>query len=119
MVVAAVPGRDRQEPGRAAVGVTPVLYEDGQLRIIQVTRPDTVHLNGDVDITNSPAVADVLTRVAARCGRVVVDTTGLRFIDISGWRVLIGPGTEPTCVRPRLINIAPCVERLTRRLQDT
>lgn len=95
-----------------------VLYEDGQLRIIQVTRSDTVRLDGDVDITNSPAVADVLTRVAERCGQVVVDTTGLRFIDISGWRVLIGPGTDPACVRPRLINIAPCVERLTRRLQE-
>lgn len=115
MLVAAVPERDGHRPGSLTTKGTPVLYEDEQLRIIQASPPDTVLLNGDVDITNSSAVADVFTRVSDRCGRVMVDTTGLRFIDISGWRVLIAPDADPPR-RPLLLNVAPCVERLTRRM---
>lgn len=37
-------------------------------------------------------------------------------VDISGWPVLIGSGAGPARVRPRLVNVAPCVERLAKRL---
>jgi anti-anti-sigma factor len=105
--------------GRTAQTISPeaslVLYEDHQLSVVQLTPPDTVLLNGDVDVTNSPALADALAQVTARWGQVAVDTTGLRFIDVSGWRVLVGP-TRAAEARPRLLNIAPCVHRLTQRM---
>ncbi|MCO5999437.1 STAS domain-containing protein [Actinoallomurus rhizosphaericola] len=92
-----------------------VLYEDRQLSIIQVTPPDTVLLRGDIDVTNSHALADALAHVTAEWGRVTVDTEGLRFIDVSGWRILVGPESRRG-PRPRLLNIAPCVHRLNQRM---
>ncbi|MCO5989905.1 hypothetical protein NE235_27710 [Actinoallomurus spadix] len=105
--------------GHTAQAILPdaglVLYEDRQLRIIQATPPDKVLLRGDVDITNSPALADALAGVTAEWGRVTVDTEGLRFIDVSGWRILVGPHPRRG-PRPRLLNIAPCVHRLNQRM---
>ncbi|MCO6003406.1 STAS domain-containing protein [Actinoallomurus purpureus] len=108
---------ERNGPAEEAVSpqATLVLYEDAQLSIVQATPPDTVLLKGDIDITNSPALADALAQVTARWGQVMVDTTGLRFIDVSGWRVLVGPGPRVPA-RPRLLNVAPCVHRLTQRM---
>lgn len=117
MAVPVVGDGDGHRPERLTREPSSVLYEDDQLRIIQVMRPGTVQLDGDVDITNSATVAEVITRVAERCGGVVIDTAGLRFIDISGWRVLTGAGAGRAGARPRLVNIAPCVERLSRRLR--
>ncbi|MFL6056742.1 MAG: STAS domain-containing protein [Actinoallomurus sp.] len=105
--------------GHAAEAVSPeaslVLYEDDQLSIIQGTPPDKVRLKGDIDITNSPALADALARVTAQWGHVMVDTAGLHFIDVSGWRILVGPDPRAG-IRLRLLNIAPCVHRLNRRM---
>lgn len=105
--------------GHTAERISPtaglVLYEDDQLSIIQVTPPDKVLLRGDIDITNSPALADALARVTAQWGHVMVDTAGLHFIDVSGWRVLADPNPTATA-RPRLVNTAPCVDRLTQRM---
>jgi ABC-type transporter Mla MlaB component len=108
-----------ERSGHTAQAISPeasrVLYKDHQLSIVQLAPPDTVLLNGDVDITNSQALADALARVSAQWGQVAVDTTGLRFIDVSGWRVLLGPPPAPRA-RPRLLTIAPCVDRLTQRM---
>ncbi|MEV5750629.1 STAS domain-containing protein [Actinoallomurus sp. NPDC052308] len=115
MLVAAMAERS----GHAAETISPdtglVLYEDRQLRIIQVTPPDKVLLSGDIDVTNSPALATALADVAARWGQVTVDTEGLRFIDVSGWRILVGPHPRGGS-RPRLLNIAPCVRRLNQHM---
>ncbi|GAA4623780.1 hypothetical protein GCM10023196_021330 [Actinoallomurus vinaceus] len=103
----------------AAEAVSPeatlVLYEDDQLSIVQATPPDTVLLKGDIDITNSAALADALAQVTARWGQVSVDTAELRFIDVSGWRVLLASPARP---RPRLLNVAPCVRRLSDRMMS-
>ncbi|MEV5703529.1 STAS domain-containing protein [Actinoallomurus sp. NPDC052274] len=108
-----------ERSGHVAEAISPdaglVLYEDRQLSIIQTSPPDKVLLRGDIDVTNSPALAMALAHVAAQWGQVTVDTEGLRFIDVSGWRVLAGPRTHGSN-RPRLLNIAPCVHRLNQRM---
>jgi anti-anti-sigma regulatory factor len=108
-----------ERSGHTAEAISPdaglVLYEDRQLSIIQVTPPEKVLLRGDVDITNSAALATALAHVTAQWGQVMVDTEGLRFIDVSGWRILVGPHPRGR-TRPRLLNIAPCVHRLNQRV---
>jgi anti-anti-sigma factor len=115
MLVAVMAERNGHAAETVSTEASLVLYEDDQLSIIQVTPPDKILLTGDIDITNSPAVADALARVTAQWGHVMVDTAGLHFIDVSGWRILVGPDPTTTA-RPRLVNIAPCVHRLTQRM---
>jgi anti-anti-sigma factor len=95
-----------------------VLYDDGHLRITQATRPELLLVRGEIDITNSAAVAQVLAEIQDRFGRVLVDTSGLRFIDVSGWRVLTALHVEPPDRRPQLTGIAPCLQRMTRLMSD-
>lgn len=115
VLVAVMAERNRHAAEAVSPETRPVLYKDDQLSITQVTPPDKILLTGDIDITNSPAVADALARVTAQWGHVVVDTAGLHFIDVSGWRVLVGPDPTATA-RTRLVNIARCVDRLTQRM---
>jgi anti-anti-sigma factor len=94
------------------------LYEDAHLRIAQASPPELLLLRGEIDITNSHAVARVLAEIQDQCGRVLVDTGGLRFIDVSGWRALTALHVEPPDRRPELTNIAPCVRRMTKLMTD-
>lgn len=114
MLVAVVAERNGHTADPLTSETTLVLYQDDQLCVTQMVPPDTVLLTGDIDITNSSAVADVLAQIRDRFGQVVIDTAGLRFIDVSGWRVIIAP--DGTSTRPRLVNVAPCVRRLTQRM---
>ncbi|MBC6459896.1 hypothetical protein [Actinomadura sp. HBU206391] len=95
-----------------------MLYEDGNLRITQAPRPELLLVRGEIDVTNSAAVAQVLADVQGRFGRVLVDTSELRFVDVSGWRVLTAPHIEPPDRRPQLTTIAPCLQRMTRLMDD-
>jgi anti-anti-sigma factor len=94
------------------------LYEDGHLRITQAATPELLLVRGEIDITNSAAVARVLAEVQDRFGRVLVDTSELRFIDVSGWRVLTALDVEPPERRPQLTGIAPCLRRMARLMTD-
>ncbi|MEV0146789.1 MULTISPECIES: STAS domain-containing protein [unclassified Nonomuraea] len=69
-----------------------VLYADGLLRVTAGAAPGypVVTLTGEVDCTNSPALARVLREAGRIGGRLVVDAARLSFIDVSGVRVLFG-----------------------------
>ncbi|NUW33023.1 STAS domain-containing protein [Nonomuraea sp. SMC257] len=69
-----------------------VLYVDGLLRVTSAERSGvpSVALVGEIDRTNSPALARVLREAAGFGGRLVIDAARLSFVDVSGVRVLLG-----------------------------
>ncbi|GAA1608884.1 hypothetical protein GCM10009733_001320 [Nonomuraea maheshkhaliensis] len=106
-----------------------LLYQDEQLSITvaMASEAPVVTLTGQIDATNSPALAGVLascrqntgTNAAVRpdpCPYVDVDTGALTFIDVSGLRVLVMP-TLPAGQRwIRLHNVTPTQRRLLRMM---
>jgi anti-anti-sigma factor len=94
-----------------------LLYQDEQLRITVRATPwaPAVTLTGEIDATNSPALASAL----ASCHRgayIVVDTGALTFIDVSGLRVLALPALPPSERWIRLHNVTPSQQRLLRMM---
>ncbi|MBN6056796.1 STAS domain-containing protein, partial [Nonomuraea sp. RK-328] len=75
-----------------------VLYADGLLRVTSADRPGApgVALVGEVDRTNSSALARVLREAAGLGGSMVIDVARLSFVDVSGVRVLLGLVREGT-----------------------
>ncbi|MEU7741322.1 STAS domain-containing protein [Nonomuraea sp. NPDC049158] len=95
--------------GEAAETSERLLYEDDQLRISQRARCEVpaLALRGEIDITNSCALARTLA--AAREGEthIIVDTGELTFVDLSGLRVLAMPTLDPAERWIRLRNLTP------------
>ncbi|MET7999809.1 STAS domain-containing protein [Nonomuraea glycinis] len=91
-----------------------LLYEDEQLRVtLRVTRPvPAVTLTGEVDVTNSRALAHTLELARQGSTHIDVDTGALTFIDLSGIRVLVLPTLPPTQRWIRLHNVTPSQRRL-------
>ena len=91
-----------------------LLYEDEQLRVIlRATHPvPAVTLAGEVDITNSPALAHTLELARQGSTHIDVDTGALTFIDLSGIRVLVMPTLPPAQRWIRLHNVTPFQRRL-------
>ncbi|MFI7633804.1 STAS domain-containing protein [Nonomuraea sp. NPDC049400] len=94
-----------------------LLYQDRQLTITMraIPGPPSVALIGEIDASNSPAVAGAL----ADCRQgayIVVDTGELNFIDVSGLRVLVMPTLPPSQRWIRLHNVTPYQRRLLRMM---
>lgn len=90
-----------------------LLYQDGQLTITMATASGVpaVTLAGEIDASNSPALASTLA--SCRQGAyIVVDTGELTFIDVSGLRVLVMPALPPSERWIRLHNVTPSQRRL-------
>jgi anti-anti-sigma regulatory factor len=88
-----------------------VLFEDGQLRVTRLRAPHGVLLAGEVDITNSRTLGDLLVRIADEHGRLYVDAAGLGFIDLSGVRALLR-GASGLSGEFELVNAPVCLNRL-------
>jgi anti-anti-sigma factor len=94
-----------------------LLYQDGLLRVTVRSTPSApaVTLTGEIDATNSPALAGALA--GCRQGAyIVVDTGALTFIDVSGLRVLVMPALPPSERWIRLRNVTPSQRRLLRMM---
>jgi len=92
--------------GQIAVAI---LYADRQLEISQLQAERAVRLRGEIDVSNSDALSAALARAQNGGTEIVVDVADLRFIDLSGLRILAfaSPG------RPvRLRNVPPHLTRL-------
>jgi len=72
--------------------------------------PRGVSLAGDVDAANGRAFAAVLGRLSTMDGRIMVDATGLRFLDVAGAGAVLG------CVTGR---VGPSVVRCRGRVEKT
>ena len=88
-----------------------VLYEDAHLRVIW-TADGWVRISGEIDLSNSKALAAALTARSASHGTLDVDIAGLRFVDLSGLRSLIHPGPAEQASAVRLHNVPVHVRRL-------
>jgi anti-anti-sigma factor len=91
-----------------------LLYEDEQLRVtLHAARPvPAVTLTGEVDVTNSRALAHTLELSRQGSTHIDVDTGALTFIDLSGIRVLAMPTLPPAQRWIRLRNVTPFQRRL-------
>lgn len=76
--------------------VADVIYQDGRLRVVR-TGLRAVALYGEIDISNSSALAGALATFHGEIGDVIVaDVGGLTFIDVSGMRTLALPHLDVT-----------------------
>ena len=48
-----------------------------------------VRLAGELDLATAPELADVLHGLEAECQRIILDVTGLEFIDSTGLRLAV------------------------------
>lgn len=77
--------------------------------------PPAVTLIGEIDASNSHALAEALA--GCRQGPYIdVDTAELTFIDVSGLRVLALPTLPPSQRWIRLHNVTPYQRRLLRMM---
>ncbi|MEV5410177.1 hypothetical protein AB0K60_15245 [Thermopolyspora sp. NPDC052614] len=103
---------DNQQLERQGSAAADVIYHDAQLRVVR-TGARAVAMYGEIDISNSQAVADVLALVHADAGDVIVaDVGGLAFVDVSGMRILALPHLEVTARWLWLCNVPHNLRRL-------
>src|SRR5690606_33555857 len=96
---------DRHDLGR-------LLYQDAQVRIVERDEPSAVLVIGEIDITNSSALARALNSCRRDGQPLTVDTGALTFVDMSGLRVLALPGVPAEHRWIRLTNLTPFQKRL-------
>jgi anti-anti-sigma factor len=96
---------DRHDLGR-------LLYQDAQVRIVERDEPPAVLVIGEIDITNSSALARALNSCRRDGQPLTVDTGALTFVDMSGLRVLALPGVPAEHRWIRLTNLTPFQKRL-------
>ncbi|HSS60218.1 MAG TPA: STAS domain-containing protein [Candidatus Limnocylindrales bacterium] len=65
------------------------VYADSHLVVVRTKDPAGLRFAGEIDISNSDAVAQTMRLVLEECTRPHIDLTGLSFSDISGIRALV------------------------------
>ncbi|MCT9932004.1 STAS domain-containing protein [Planotetraspora sp. A-T 1434] len=114
-VAAVTQARLTRKPPRHATSGRRMLYTDDRLTVWSAT-VRWVRLSGEIDLTNSEAVALVLADAQQGDDLVLVDVGQVTFIDLSGLRALaLLPGTPPRR-GIRLVNKPPFMRRLLRTL---
>ncbi|MER7504690.1 STAS domain-containing protein [Nonomuraea pusilla] len=95
-----------------------LLYQDKQLKIVMRFAPQApaVALVGEVDATNSAALARTLAGLRESGCRLDVDTGELTFVDLSGMRVLALPALPAAERWIRLLNVTPFQQRMLRMM---
>ncbi|RGA06722.1 STAS domain-containing protein [Microbispora triticiradicis] len=93
-----------------------VLYTDTYLSVRWSPADASVIIDGEVDVSNSEALASALARARKASGEIVIDTGDLRFIDLAGLRALLAPASFVTHDAVRLRNVPPYLGRLLRML---
>lgn len=101
----------------AANSVDAVLYTDRHLRVSWAAGSSSVVLTGEVDVSNSAALASVLSEARDSHGEIEIDTGDLRFVDLAGLRALAPSGCPGD--RMRLRNVPPYMARLLEMLGPT
>jgi anti-anti-sigma factor len=78
-----------------------------------------VSVRGEIDVSTASSLEDALRACVASSGKVIIDLSGVRFMDSTGLNVLIrvqsgGPGQPPPVLR-----LAAVPERVTKLLRLT
>ncbi|MEU7744871.1 MEDS domain-containing protein [Nonomuraea sp. NPDC049158] len=71
-----------------AAAIHPIAPGQALLRFVNMRPQPGLRLSGDIDITNRLAFASVLTQLEAVAAEVVIDATGLDFIDAGSAQLL-------------------------------
>jgi len=66
-----------------------IVYADRHLVVTRTEEPDGLYFAGEIDVTNSHAVAESLGNASMGDADVHLDLSGLSFCDISGIRSLV------------------------------
>lgn len=93
-----------------------VLYTDTYLSVRWSAADSSVILDGEVDVSNSAALATALAEARSERGEITVDTGALRFIDLAGLRALLVPAPPVAGDAVRLRNVPPYLRRLLEML---
>lgn len=68
----------------------PLAAPAGPLVIERSEQPPTLHLRGEIDVSNSDAITTAVTEALGDSGDVCVDFAEVLFCDLSGLRALVG-----------------------------
>ncbi|MEV4293194.1 STAS domain-containing protein [Microbispora rosea] len=93
-----------------------LLYTDTYLSIRWSPADSSVILDGEVDLSNSAAVAKALAEARSERDEITVDMGALRFIDLAGLRALLAPASPAVDDAVRLRNVPPHLRRLLEML---
>ncbi|MEW9548593.1 MEDS domain-containing protein [Nonomuraea sp. NPDC050783] len=96
-----------------AAALHPIAPEQALLRFACTSRPPGLRVWGDVDLTNRQAFASVLARLEREPGEVVVDASGLGFIDAGSAQLL----TRTALARPAGSTVVVCGAATARVLR--
>ncbi|MEV4171453.1 MEDS domain-containing protein [Nonomuraea sp. NPDC049709] len=96
-----------------AASVHPISPEQALLRFANTCSPRGLKVWGDIDLTNRPAFASLLGRLEEEPGEVVIDASGLDFIDAGSAQLL----TVTAMARPRGSTVVVCRDTMARVLR--
>ncbi|GAA2880267.1 MEDS domain-containing protein [Nonomuraea rubra] len=96
-----------------ATSVHPIAPEQALLRFANTFEPAGLRVWGDIDLTNRPAFASLLSRLEKEPGEVVIDASGLDFIDAGSAQLL----TVTAMARPRGATAVVCRDSTARVLR--
>jgi anti-anti-sigma regulatory factor len=96
-----------------AASVHPIAPEQALLRFANTFEPAGLRVWGDIDLTNRPAFASLLARLEKEPGEIVIDASGLDFIDAGSAQLL----TVTAMARPRGSTAVVCRDSIARVLR--
>lgn len=78
-----------------------------------------VSVRGEIDVSTASSLEDALRACLASSGRVIIDLSGVRFMDSTGLNVLIRAQTSGMEVPPPVLRLAAVPERVSKLLRLT
>jgi anti-anti-sigma factor len=91
------------------------VYADSHLVVTRTRQPAGLRFAGEIDISNSDAVAQSVRIALADASRPHLDVSGLSFIDVSGIRALVDAAQDLGDGRQLLLHgLAPQLETVMR-----
>ncbi|MEU6432584.1 STAS domain-containing protein [Microbispora sp. NPDC046973] len=102
----------------SAGGHCGVLYTDTYLSVRWSPVESSVIIEGEVDVSNSAALATALAEARYERGEITIDTGALRFIDLAGLRALLAPASPAAGDAVQLRNVPPYLRRLLEMLDE-
>lgn len=87
-----------------------IVYADKHLVVTRTEAPDGLYFAGEIDVTNSHAVAESLGSASMEDADVHLDLSGLSFCDISGIRSLVDAAESRRTGRLMLHGLPPLLQ---------
>jgi anti-sigma B factor antagonist len=69
--------------------MTQVPQEDFTVSVERSATTAIVHVAGELDLATAPQLAEALSAVEGQCDRIILDVSGLEFMDSTGLRLVV------------------------------